>query len=117
MPVSERALPDLFQPALLSNVSLRRSGAEQFVCFSLIVSNRRHCQVGVLETLRIVLVFGSLWFGPCQSLRGYPCLIVFRRWGVFAELSEHSSTQTLRSYCRSCALIHLTALLPQPIVS
>ena len=55
MPVSERALPDLFQPALLSKISLRRRGAEQFVCFSLVVGNRRHGEVGVLETLRIML--------------------------------------------------------------
>ena len=33
------ALPDLLQPALPSEVGLRRRGAEQFVCFSLVVGN------------------------------------------------------------------------------
>src|SRR5262245_27441755 len=52
---SRLALPDLLQPTLPSEVGLRRGGAEQFVCFSLVVGNRRHCQVSVLETLRIML--------------------------------------------------------------
>ena len=33
------ALPGLVQPALPSEVGLRRRGAEQFVCFSLVVGN------------------------------------------------------------------------------
>jgi len=44
-PVSERALPDLLQPALPSGVGLRRRGAEQFACFSLVVGNREHTTV------------------------------------------------------------------------
>ena len=49
------ALPGLVQPALPSEVGLRRGGAEQFACFSFVVGNRRHGEVGVLETLRIML--------------------------------------------------------------
>jgi len=49
------SLPDLRQPVLLREIGLRRRGPEQCTCLGLIVGDRGHGEVSVLQPLRIML--------------------------------------------------------------
>src|SRR6516162_7402419 len=48
------AFPDLSQPVLLREISLRRRGAEQCTCLGLVVGDCSHGKVSVPQPLRIM---------------------------------------------------------------